>query len=60
VRERDTQRLELQIAGGITAGRSLIRGNMQTPQPAPLVKPRTQARPLNEEAADAIGGGSSE
>jgi glutathione-regulated potassium-efflux system protein KefB len=54
VRERDTQRLELQIAGGLQAGRSLLRGNMQTPQPAPLVKPRTQARPLNEEAADAI------
>jgi glutathione-regulated potassium-efflux system protein KefB len=55
VRERDQQRLELQVAGGLTAGRSLIRGNMVTPQPAPLTVPRRDAKALNEEAADVIG-----
>jgi glutathione-regulated potassium-efflux system protein KefB len=54
VRARDTQRLELQIAGGIEAGRALLRGNVQTPEPAPLVTPRTRGRALNEEAADVI------
>ncbi|MET0182488.1 MAG: monovalent cation:proton antiporter-2 (CPA2) family protein [Caulobacterales bacterium] len=54
VRERDSQRLELQIAGGLTAGRSLMRGNMQTPQPAPLVVPRREGKALNDEAAEAI------
>lgn len=54
VRDRDAERFELQITGGIEAGRSLLRGNMTTPQPAPLVTPRKKARALNEEAADAI------
>ncbi|GAM98056.1 hypothetical protein U91I_01686 [alpha proteobacterium U9-1i] len=55
VRDRDAARLELQVAGGLEAGRSLIRGNMATPQPAPLVTPRKKAQALNEEAAEAIG-----
>jgi glutathione-regulated potassium-efflux system protein KefB len=54
VRDRDAARLEMQIAGGLEAGRSLLRGNMQTPEPAPLVTPRKKAQALNEEAADAI------
>lgn len=54
VRERDAQRLEVQIAGGIEAGKSLIRGNMATPQPAPLTVPSRGARALNEEAKEAI------
>jgi glutathione-regulated potassium-efflux system protein KefB len=54
VRDRDAARLEMQIAGGLEAGRSLLRGNMQTPEPAPLVTPRKKARALNEEAAEAI------
>jgi glutathione-regulated potassium-efflux system protein KefB len=54
VRERDAQRLELQLAGGIEAGKSLIRGNMTTPQPAPLVVPARPATALNEEAKEAI------
>ncbi len=54
VRDRDAQRLEMQIAGGIEAGRSLIRGNMTTPQPAPLVAPSRKAKALNEEAAEAM------
>lgn len=55
VRDRDTQRLEMQIAGGIEAGKSLIRGNMATPQPAPLIVPSREAKALNEEAAEALG-----
>jgi len=39
VRERDAQRLELQLAGGLTAGRWLLRGNMQTPEPEPFTVP---------------------
>jgi glutathione-regulated potassium-efflux system protein KefB len=54
VRDRDAQRLEAQIAGGIEAGRSLLRGNMTTPQPTPLIVPSREAKALNEEAAEAI------
>ena len=55
VRRRDEQRLEMQMAGGLAAGLSLMRGNVATTQPAPLVVPRKEAKALNEEAADAIG-----
>jgi glutathione-regulated potassium-efflux system protein KefB len=54
VRRRDQERLELQAVGGITAGRSLMRGNLQTPQPAPLTRPQRESVALNEEAAAAI------
>ena len=35
-------------------GRSLMRGNMATPQPAPYVKPRREDQALNEEAAEVL------
>ncbi|WP_269715300.1 monovalent cation:proton antiporter-2 (CPA2) family protein [Caulobacter sp. NIBR2454] len=54
VRVRDEMRLEMQIVGGLTAGRSLMRGNISTPEPAPLVQPKHDGRALNPEAADAI------
>ncbi|MBR0644311.1 monovalent cation:proton antiporter-2 (CPA2) family protein [Plastoroseomonas hellenica] len=54
VRRRDEQRLEEQIVGGITAGRSFIRGNMETPQPTPLARPSREARPLSVETADLL------
>ncbi len=54
VRDRDAARLDLQIAGGIDAGRPLIRGNIATPQPAPLIVPSRTAKALNEEAAEAM------
>ncbi|MET0337377.1 MAG: monovalent cation:proton antiporter-2 (CPA2) family protein [Caulobacter sp.] len=54
VRVRDEMRLEMQIVGGLTAGRSLMRGNMSTPEPAPLVQPKHGGRGLNPEAAEAI------
>ncbi len=54
-RRRDEQRLEMQIAGGLRAGLSLMRGNIATTVPAPLVVPRKGGKALNEEAAEAIG-----
>ncbi len=57
VRKRDEQRLEMQIAGGLRAGLQLMRGNIATTQPAPLVVPRREGKALNEEAAEAIGEG---
>jgi glutathione-regulated potassium-efflux system protein KefB len=54
VRERDAERLALQLAEGLQAGRALLRGNQTTPQPAPYIKPQRPAAPLNEEAAAAL------
>lgn len=54
VRRRDTERLELQVAGGIQEGRWLMRGNMPTPTPEPFSVPRQGGRALNEEAADVL------
>ena len=55
VRRRDEQRLEMQMAGGLRAGLTLMRGNVATTQPAPLVVPRREGAGLNKEAAEAIG-----
>jgi glutathione-regulated potassium-efflux system protein KefB len=49
VRTRDAERLQLQISGGLAAGRSLQVRNQ--PEPTPLVPPKRGARPLNEETA---------
>ena len=54
VRRRDEERFTLQLSGGLQAGRSLMRGNTATPQPAPYVKPRREGQALNEEAAEAL------
>jgi glutathione-regulated potassium-efflux system protein KefB len=54
VRRRDAERLTLQVTGGLTAGRGLMRGNAVTPTPEPYVKPRRESRALNEEAADVL------
>jgi glutathione-regulated potassium-efflux system protein KefB len=54
VRRRDAERLELQLVDGITAGRALLRGNMTTPEPAPLTRPQHEGRALNPAAAQAI------
>ncbi|MGO4410543.1 MULTISPECIES: monovalent cation:proton antiporter-2 (CPA2) family protein [unclassified Brevundimonas] len=51
VRRRDAARLDLQVTGGMAAGRSLMRGNMPTPQPEPYIKPRRVGRILNENEA---------
>jgi glutathione-regulated potassium-efflux system protein KefB len=48
VRRRDEDRLVMQVSGGITAGRNLMRGNAVTPQPAPYVKPRREGQVFDE------------
>ncbi len=54
VRRRDEERFTLQLSGGLQAGRSLMRGNLTTPRPAPYVKPRREGQALNEEAAEVL------
>ncbi len=54
VRRADNERLELQVAGGIQAGRWLMRGNMPTPTPEPFSVPRHGGKALNTEAADVL------
>jgi glutathione-regulated potassium-efflux system protein KefB len=49
VRSRDAERLQLQIGGGIAAGRDLTFKNQ--PQPTPLTKPKREAKPLSQETA---------
>ncbi len=46
VRQRDLERLEAQIVGGIQAGRGFMKGNM--PVPTPLTPPRRKGRVMNE------------
>ena len=53
VRRRDDARLDLQLTGGLQAGRQLMRGNTVTPQPAPYVTPRREGRLLNEDEVEA-------
>jgi glutathione-regulated potassium-efflux system protein KefB len=55
VRDRDAERFELQLAGGIGAGQGLWRNNTTTPKPEPFTKPRREGEALNEEAAEALG-----
>ncbi|MEI4480024.1 MULTISPECIES: monovalent cation:proton antiporter-2 (CPA2) family protein [unclassified Phyllobacterium] len=52
IRQRDDERLDLQLAGGIHAGNDLMKGNM--PVPGPLIKPRQPGRPLSEETASVL------
>ncbi|MNY50588.1 hypothetical protein D3C86_1861030 [compost metagenome] len=51
VRRRDAARLDLQVTGGLTAGRALMRGNAVTPQPEPYIKPAREGRLVNESEA---------
>jgi glutathione-regulated potassium-efflux system protein KefB len=49
VRRRDAERLELQVAGDIYAGRSLLAG--AAPVPTPLIEPRRESQALSEQTA---------
>ncbi len=54
VRKRDEERLALQLVGGFTAGRQLLRGNMTTPEPTPLTPPKTRAKALSPSTAEVM------
>jgi glutathione-regulated potassium-efflux system protein KefB len=54
VRRRDAERVRLELAGGLAAGRGLLLGNV--PRPTPLTPPRRSARPLSAETAAVTGG----
>ena len=55
VRRRDEERLRMQLCGGWEAGKTLLRGNVVTPEPEPLAgPPRREGRALNEQAAAAL------
>ncbi|MEO7775818.1 MAG: monovalent cation:proton antiporter-2 (CPA2) family protein [Steroidobacteraceae bacterium] len=54
IRSRDSERFELELTGGIGAGRDLMRGNV--PTPTPFTKPTRKPQALNEAAASKIGG----
>ncbi|CAN5375212.1 monovalent cation:proton antiporter-2 (CPA2) family protein [soil metagenome] len=54
VRRRDEERLTLQVAEGLQAGRGLWRNNTTTPQPEPYVKPRREGQALNDQAAEVL------
>ena len=54
VRDRDAQRVELEVIGGLEAGRKLLRGNAETPEPSPFFK----TRPASSESADTSALGS--
>lgn len=60
VRRRDAERLQFQIAGDIQAGRRLMKGNIPEPTPTPLATPKRAGQAMNEGAADALGGRSTE
>jgi glutathione-regulated potassium-efflux system protein KefB len=49
VRRRDAERLEIQMAEGIFAGRDLIRGAQ--PVPTPLSVPKRSSQALSAETA---------
>lgn len=54
VRKRDEERLALQLVGGFTAGRQLLRGNMTTPEPVPLTPPKQKGTALSPSTAEVI------
>lgn len=43
VRQRDAERVELELIGGLENGRLFVRGNLATPEPRPLFKPRSKS-----------------
>lgn len=42
VRQRDLERVELELIGGLENGRLFVRGNLEAPEPRPLFKPRLE------------------
>jgi len=52
VRRRDAERFQLEMTGGLDAGKVLLHGNVQ--KPTPLTTPRREGRALNADAAAAV------
>ncbi|NCT69861.1 MAG: potassium transporter [Xanthomonadaceae bacterium] len=57
IRRRDSERFELEMAGGsLMDGARMMYGNQPAkPTPTPFTKPKREAKALNEEAAEIIG-----
>ncbi|WP_313927049.1 monovalent cation:proton antiporter-2 (CPA2) family protein [Pseudoxanthomonas sp.] len=57
IRRRDSERFELEMAGGsLMDGARMMYGNTPAkPTPTPFTKPKREAKALNEEAAEIIG-----
>jgi glutathione-regulated potassium-efflux system protein KefB len=53
VRRRDAERVQLELAGGLAAGRDMLLHNV--PKPTPFTPPRHPARALSEETATVTG-----
>ncbi|GHH00429.1 monovalent cation:proton antiporter-2 (CPA2) family protein [Comamonas sp. JC664] len=57
VRRRDAERVQLELAEGLAAGRHLLIGNIAPgPTPTPFTPPRKAATPLTPETAEAAQG----
>ncbi|MEP7311407.1 MAG: monovalent cation:proton antiporter-2 (CPA2) family protein [Pseudomonadota bacterium] len=54
IRRRDAERLELEIVGGVEAGRALLHGNV--PMPRPLTLPSRTGKALSTETAKVAAG----
>ena len=52
IRQRDRERFDLEVAGGLAAGVERVYGNLV--KTAPLTRPQRQGQALNEEAAKVI------
>lgn len=52
IRRRDSERLDLELTGGLDAGKSMLLGNapVVTPRPTPFTTPRRESRDLSREA----------
>lgn len=53
-RQRDLERFELQITGGMLAGVELLQSNTDGPVPTPLTTPRRKTEALSEETAKIV------
>ncbi|GGA62940.1 monovalent cation:proton antiporter-2 (CPA2) family protein [Pelagibacterium lentulum] len=53
-RQRDLERFELQITGGMMAGAELLQSNTDGPVPTPLTTPRRKTEALSEETAKIV------
>ncbi len=57
VRQRDEERRELELLGGLEAGRVMIRNNTATPQPGPFVRPKRAGQVIDVSVPEPVGTG---